>query len=213
MTPTRSGSNYSIQSKGTRQGHSSHKYKRLECQLRGEAQMEDSRISTNSQRLASSFEALIESPESDINAITVVRPEPVPTGNNRDRPVSVQELVYGSKTKGVGTSAKSLERHKELLSSSKEVQDPRQDRGPSEGLDTHFMKRTSPTDKAWLKSQTILSEDQKQKLAQGKDNSPVKAPQASKSKNTPQKVPRKGKPTPKSNQKGKQKEKEREKPK
>ncbi|MBW0497420.1 hypothetical protein O181_037135 [Austropuccinia psidii MF-1] len=34
---------------------------------------------------------------------------------------------------------------------------------------------------AWLKNQSILSEDQKKKLAQGKDNSPVEAPQASKS--------------------------------
>ncbi|MBW0578032.1 hypothetical protein O181_117747 [Austropuccinia psidii MF-1] len=53
----------------------------------------------------------------------------------------------------------------------------------------------------------MLSEDQKKKLAQGKDNSPVEAPQASKSKNTPQKVPNKDKKAPKSNQKGKAKSK------
>ncbi|MBW0585134.1 hypothetical protein O181_124849 [Austropuccinia psidii MF-1] len=33
--------------------------------------------------------------------------------------------------------------------------------------------------KAWLKNQSMLSEDQKKKLSQGKDNSPVEAPQAS----------------------------------
>ncbi|MBW0527229.1 hypothetical protein O181_066944 [Austropuccinia psidii MF-1] len=36
--------------------------------------------------------------------------------------------------------------------------------------------------RAWLKNQSILSEDQKRKLAQGKYNSPVEAPQASTSK-------------------------------
>ncbi|MBW0559371.1 hypothetical protein O181_099086 [Austropuccinia psidii MF-1] len=59
--------------------------------------------------------------------------------------------------------------------------------------------------KAWLKNQSMLSEDQKKKLAQGKDNTPVKAPQASTSKNLPQPVPNKPKKAPKTNQKGKAK--------
>ncbi|MBW0574617.1 hypothetical protein O181_114332 [Austropuccinia psidii MF-1] len=50
MTPTRSGSNYSIQSNGSGPGNCSHKSKRQECQPRGEAQMEDARASTSSQR-------------------------------------------------------------------------------------------------------------------------------------------------------------------
>ncbi|MBW0564670.1 hypothetical protein O181_104385 [Austropuccinia psidii MF-1] len=61
--------------------------------------------------------------------------------------------------------------------------------------------------KAWLKNQSILSEDQKKKLNQGKDNSPVEACQASISKNTHQKVPNKDKQAPKSNQKGNKKSK------
>ena len=59
--------------------------------------------------------------------------------------------------------------------------------------------------KAWLKNQCMLSEDQKKKLAQGKETSQVEAPQASTSKNPPQKVPNKPKQAPKTNQKGKQK--------
>ncbi|MBW0569302.1 hypothetical protein O181_109017 [Austropuccinia psidii MF-1] len=59
----------------------------------------------------------------------------------------------------------------------------------------------------------MLSEDQKKKLAQGKENSPVEAPQASTSKNPPQQVPSKPKQAPKTNQKGKQKAKGKEKPK
>ncbi|MBW0514404.1 hypothetical protein O181_054119 [Austropuccinia psidii MF-1] len=102
--------------------------------------MEDARTSTSSQRLASTFEALIESPEAYITAIPVVRPEPFPTGSNRDIPVSVQELVHGRKAAGVGTSAKSLDRHNELFSSSKEVHGPRKDRRTSEGLDTHVFR-------------------------------------------------------------------------
>ncbi|MBW0563047.1 hypothetical protein O181_102762 [Austropuccinia psidii MF-1] len=61
--------------------------------------------------------------------------------------------------------------------------------------------------KAWLKNHSMLSEDQKKKLAQGKENSPVEAPQASTSKNSPQQVPDMPKQTPKTNQKGKQKAK------
>ncbi|MBW0591785.1 hypothetical protein O181_131500 [Austropuccinia psidii MF-1] len=73
--------------------------------------MEDSRTSTSSQRLARTFDTLTESPEADITAIAVVRPESLSTGNNRDIPVSVQELVYGSKAARVGTPPKSLDRH------------------------------------------------------------------------------------------------------
>ncbi|MBW0533113.1 hypothetical protein O181_072828 [Austropuccinia psidii MF-1] len=53
----------------------------------------------------------------------------------------------------------------------------------------------------------MLSEDQKKELAQGKDNSPWEAPQASKSKSLPQPLPNKDKQSSKSNQKGKKKAK------
>ncbi|MBW0527688.1 hypothetical protein O181_067403 [Austropuccinia psidii MF-1] len=92
--------------------------------------------------LASTFESLIGSPEADITAIPVVRPDPFPTGNNRNIPVSVPELVYGGKEAGVGTSFKSLDRDNELLSSSEEVHGPKKDRGSSEGLDTHVLQST-----------------------------------------------------------------------
>ncbi|MBW0565331.1 hypothetical protein O181_105046 [Austropuccinia psidii MF-1] len=179
MTPTRSGRNYSIQSNGFEPRHSSQKSKRQECQPRGEAQMEDVRTSNSSQRLAKTFETLIDIPEAEITAIPVVRHESSPTGSNRDIPVSLQEQVYGGKAEGVGTSSKFLDRDNELLSSSENI-------------------------KAWLKNQSVLSEDQKKKLAQRKDNSPVEAPQASTGKNPPQKVPNKEKQTPNSNQEGKQ---------
>ncbi|MBW0591797.1 hypothetical protein O181_131512 [Austropuccinia psidii MF-1] len=109
--------------------------------------MEDSKTFTSSKRLASTFDTLIKSPESDITAISV-RPESLPTGSSRDIPVSVQELAYGSKTARGGTSPKSLDRHHELISSSEEVRGARKDRGTSEALDTHVLQRTSPTDKS-----------------------------------------------------------------
>ncbi|MBW0484235.1 hypothetical protein O181_023950 [Austropuccinia psidii MF-1] len=148
MTPTRSGSNYLIQSNGSGQGHSSNNFKGQDCQLRGAAQMKDARTSTSYQRLPSIFDTLIGIPEADITAIPVVRPESFPTVNNRNVPVSIQELVYGSKAAGVGTSSQSLDRHNELTSSSGEVHWPRKDRGSSEGLDTHVLQRKSPTDKS-----------------------------------------------------------------
>ncbi|MBW0516089.1 hypothetical protein O181_055804 [Austropuccinia psidii MF-1] len=88
------------------------------------------------------------SPEAGIISINVVRPESFPTGNNRDIPVSVQELVYGRKATGVGASSKSLDRQNELSSSSEEVHSSRKDRGSSEGLDTHLLQRKSPTEKS-----------------------------------------------------------------
>ncbi|MBW0519465.1 hypothetical protein O181_059180 [Austropuccinia psidii MF-1] len=125
MTPTRSGSKYSIQSNGSGPGNSGHKSKRQECQTRGEAQMEAARTSSSSKR-----------------------PESLSTGNNGDIPVSVQELVYGSKTARVGTSPKSLDRHHELISSSEEVHGARQYRRTSEGLETHVLQKTSPKGKS-----------------------------------------------------------------
>ncbi|MBW0590873.1 hypothetical protein O181_130588 [Austropuccinia psidii MF-1] len=67
--------------------------------------------------------------------------------------------------------------------------------------------------KAWLKNQSMVSEDQKKKLAQGKENSPVEALLASPRKAPPQQVPKKTKQSPKTNQKGKNKEKGKAKPK
>ncbi|MBW0528354.1 hypothetical protein O181_068069 [Austropuccinia psidii MF-1] len=145
MTPTRSESNYSIQSNVSGAGHSSHKSKGQDFQSRGDAQMKDARNSTSSQRLSSTFETLVQSPEADITAIPAVRPESFPTRNNINIPVSIQELVYGRKAAGVRTSAKSLDRHNELISLIEKVHGPRKDRGSSEGLDTHVMQRTSPT--------------------------------------------------------------------
>ncbi|MBW0513917.1 hypothetical protein O181_053632 [Austropuccinia psidii MF-1] len=112
--------------------------------------MGDARTSTSSQRLASIFDTLIESPEAYITSITAFRPESLSTGNNRDIPVSVQELVYGSKTSRVGTSPKYLDRHHELISSSDKVYGARKDRQTSEGLDTHALQRTSPADESFI---------------------------------------------------------------
>ncbi|MBW0554436.1 hypothetical protein O181_094151 [Austropuccinia psidii MF-1] len=109
--------------------------------------MEDSRTFPSPKMLASTFETLIESPEAEITAISVVIYEQFPTGNSGNIPASVQELVYGGKTAGVGTSSKPLDKENELLSSSKEVLVPRKDRGPLEGLDTHVLQRKSSKDK------------------------------------------------------------------
>ncbi|MBW0582965.1 hypothetical protein O181_122680 [Austropuccinia psidii MF-1] len=122
-----------------------------------------------------------------MNAVAV-RPESFPTGSSGDLPVSVQELVYGCKTARVGNSPKSLDRHNELLSSSEEVHGARKDRRTSKGMDTNVLQRTSPTDKSLVENQGMLSEDQKKKLAQVKENNSVETPQASTRKHPPQQV-------------------------
>ncbi|MBW0497068.1 hypothetical protein O181_036783 [Austropuccinia psidii MF-1] len=126
---------------------------------------------------------------------------------------NIPELPPVPKAEGVGTSSKSLDRQNELLYSSEEVHGPRIDRGSSGGWKPMSFKGQVQKIKAWLKFQSMLSKDQKKKLAQGKDNNPVEAPQASTSKHLPQQVPNKGNQTPKSNKKGKKKEKGKAKPK
>ncbi|MBW0575326.1 hypothetical protein O181_115041 [Austropuccinia psidii MF-1] len=213
MAPTRSGSNYSIQSNGSGPGNSSHKSKRQECRPRGEAQMEDARTSTSSQKLASTFYTLIESPEADITAIAIVRPESLSTGNNRDIPVSVQELVYGSKTAAVGTSPKSLDRHHELISSSEEVHGARKDRGTSGGLETHVLQSTSPTDKSLVKKPKNVIRGPEEEVGPRQGKQPSGSSPSLHKQIPPQQVPNKPKQTPKTNQKGKQKAKGNAKPK
>ncbi|MBW0475736.1 hypothetical protein O181_015451 [Austropuccinia psidii MF-1] len=122
--------------------------------------------------------------------------------SNRDIPGSVQELVYGSKATGVGTLSKSLDRHNELKSSSEEVHRHGKYRVPSGGWTPMSYKGQVQQIKAWLKKKRILSEDQEKKLAQGKDNSPVEAPQASTSSKKDKQYPKSNKKC-KKNAKGK----------
>ncbi|MBW0583619.1 hypothetical protein O181_123334, partial [Austropuccinia psidii MF-1] len=147
------------------------------------------------------------SPEADITAIPVGRPESFPAGNNRDIPVSVKELVYCGKEAGVDTSAKSLDRTMSSYLQVKTLMGPEKTEELLRGWTSISCKGKVQQIKAWLKNQSILSEDQKKKLDQGKDKSPVEAPQSSARKNWPQQVPNKDKQTPKSNQKEKRKAK------
>ncbi|MBW0565617.1 hypothetical protein O181_105332 [Austropuccinia psidii MF-1] len=80
--------------------------------------MENSRAYTSVQRLASTFQNLIESPEAELTVIPVIRSEQLPPRSSRDIAVSVQGMLYGSKAEGVGTSSKPLHRENELISSS-----------------------------------------------------------------------------------------------
>ncbi|MBW0583000.1 hypothetical protein O181_122715 [Austropuccinia psidii MF-1] len=86
--------------------------------------MEDSRTSTSSHRLATPFDILFESPEAEITAIPVFRPESFPTGNGQDISVSVQELVYGCKAAGVVKKPKHFVRGPEERVFPKEGQNP-----------------------------------------------------------------------------------------
>ncbi|MBW0541391.1 hypothetical protein O181_081106 [Austropuccinia psidii MF-1] len=95
---------------------------------------------------------------------------PVSIGNNRNLPVSIQELVYGHKAAGVGTYAKSLDRNNELIYSSEEVNGPRKDRGLSEGLDTHVLQRTSPTDKSLVEKPKHVQKSASTSAKKGQEN-------------------------------------------
>ncbi|MBW0525419.1 hypothetical protein O181_065134 [Austropuccinia psidii MF-1] len=118
--------------------------------------MEDARNYISSQRLASTFETLLKSPEADINSIPVVRSEQFPTGRSGNVPVSVQELVYGRKTARMGAPAKPPDRGNELLYSSEEVLGPRKYKGTYEGLDSNFLQRESKIDKRLVENPTHI---------------------------------------------------------
>ncbi|MBW0561649.1 hypothetical protein O181_101364 [Austropuccinia psidii MF-1] len=174
--------------------------------------MEDARTSTSSQRLARTFDTLIKSPEADITALSV-KPESLPTGSSRDIPVSVQKLVYVSKTAKVGTSPKSVDRHHELISSSEEVHGARKDRGTSEGLDTHVLQWTSPTEKSLVEKPKHVMKGSEEEVGPRQGQNPSGSSPSIHKQNLPQPVPNKPKQTPKTNQKGKQKAKGKAKPK
>ncbi|MBW0528117.1 hypothetical protein O181_067832 [Austropuccinia psidii MF-1] len=84
------------------------------------------------------------------------------------------------------------------MSSSEEAHGPIKDRRPSEGLDTHNLQSTSPTDKRLVEKPNYFFRGPEEGV------SPVEAPQASTSKNNPQKVQENCEKAPKSNQKGRQ---------
>ncbi|MBW0568537.1 hypothetical protein O181_108252 [Austropuccinia psidii MF-1] len=182
MTPTRSGSNYSIQSNGSGPEHSSHKPKRQECQPKREAQMEDARASTSSQRLASTFYTLIESPEADIPAIAV-------SLNRHHELTSSSEEVHGAR-KDRGTS-EGLDTHVLQMTSQTDkilVEKPKHFiRGPAEEVGPRIRKQPSgsspshPKQKSASKSAQKAqenSEDQPQGQANGKGQGKAQVEQA-----------------------------------
>ncbi|MBW0534914.1 hypothetical protein O181_074629 [Austropuccinia psidii MF-1] len=165
--------------------------------------MEDARTSTSTQRLARTFDTLIESPEADITAIPVVRPESFPTGNNRTIPVSIQELVYGSKAAGVGTSSKSLDRHNKLISSSEEVHGPRKYRGFFEGFDTHVLQRTTPKDKTLVENPKHVFKGSEEEFGPRRGGQPSGSSPSLLKQNPASKSANQGKATPKEQSEGK----------
>ncbi|MBW0527456.1 hypothetical protein O181_067171 [Austropuccinia psidii MF-1] len=164
--------------------------------------MGDATTSTSSQMLASTFDTLIESPEADITAIPFVRTESSPTGNNRNIPVLIQELVYGAKAAGVKASGKSLDRHNELICSSDEFNGPRKDRGSSEGLDTHVLQRTSRTDKSLVEKPKHVVRGPEEEVGPSKGQQPSGSSPSLQKQNWPQKVPKKRQASPKEQSEG-----------
>ncbi|MBW0548221.1 hypothetical protein O181_087936 [Austropuccinia psidii MF-1] len=169
ITHTRSGSNDSIQENGSGPGNSTHNFKRKEFHPKREAEIEDARNSPVPKDYPALFEKL-------------------PSKRGRDIPVSVQVLVSGGKEAGVGTSH-IVDVENELLSLSEESLGKKKAERPSERFDTNFLKRTSSKDKIFLKTQNMLSEDQK-KVSRQKEVKPMEDLQASKSTKKRQESPK-----------------------
>ncbi|MBW0506882.1 hypothetical protein O181_046597 [Austropuccinia psidii MF-1] len=93
----------------------------------------------------------------------------------------------------MGASAKCLDRHNEILSSSEEINGPRKDSRPSEGLEIHFLQRKSPKDKSFAEKPKHFFRGPEERVGSKQDKSQVEAPRASKRKNLHQQVLKKGK--------------------
>ncbi|MBW0538630.1 hypothetical protein O181_078345 [Austropuccinia psidii MF-1] len=87
--------------------------------------MEESRDTTSSKSLTSTFDNILESPEAEINAIPSARSEKLMGRRSRDIPCSVTEMVYGGNEEGVGTFSKIIDRDTKLISSSETSLGPR----------------------------------------------------------------------------------------
>ncbi|MBW0480512.1 hypothetical protein O181_020227 [Austropuccinia psidii MF-1] len=119
----------------------------------------------------------------------------------------IPELEPATKTR-VGSSSIPLDRDNKHLSLRKgESLGPEKSEYHLKGWTPISCKGKVKQIQAWLKNQIMLSENQKKQLFPKKEKIPVEAPQASKSKNTPQQAPKKGKKAPKRNTKGKAKPK------
>ncbi|MBW0563506.1 hypothetical protein O181_103221 [Austropuccinia psidii MF-1] len=130
---------------------------------------------------------------------------PVPKGSNRNIPVSVQELVYCRKAAGVGTYAKSLDRHNELLSSSEDVHGPRKDRRTSEGLDTNVLQGKIPTDKRLVEKPKHVVQGPEEDVGPRKGQQPSGSSTSLHKKNSTSTSAKQGEGNPKEKAEGKEK--------
>ncbi|MBW0569072.1 hypothetical protein O181_108787, partial [Austropuccinia psidii MF-1] len=136
---------------------------------------------------------------------------PVLKGNKRDIQVSVQELVYGSKTERVVTSPKSFDRHHELIYSSEEVHGARKDRRISEGLDTHVFQSTSPTDKSLVEKPKHVIRGSKEEVGPREGKQPSGSSPSLHKQNSPSTSAKKAQANPKDQPEGQAKVKGKEK--
>ncbi|MBW0516143.1 hypothetical protein O181_055858 [Austropuccinia psidii MF-1] len=106
---------------------------------------------------------------------------------------------------GVLTSAKSLDRHNEFISSSEEFHAPRKDRGPSEGLETHVLQRTSPTDEILSKKPKNFPRGPKKEVGPKKEQQPCGSYSSLHKQGSASKSAKKGQQSPKEKSEGQEK--------
>ncbi|MBW0461646.1 hypothetical protein O181_001361 [Austropuccinia psidii MF-1] len=86
---------------------------------------------------------------------------------------------------GVGNSSPLVDKHNEILTSSKEVLGPRKNSRPSDGYDAYVFQRTSPKDKNLFEKQKHFVRGPEERVGPKERKQLCKAPQASKSQNWP----------------------------
>ncbi|MBW0577857.1 hypothetical protein O181_117572 [Austropuccinia psidii MF-1] len=161
MVHTRNRSNYSVQPDGCGQGRGKTKSRSVKCSSR-KTHLEDARVSPHSPRyVPTNFDV---NAESELIHDSILRAEPLSSGSNRNLSLPIQKLVQSSQRRGVGNMPKPLSgamnsylHIKSFLGQEKTIE-------LLGGWSALSCKDKVETIKNWLKSQSLLSIDQKKEL-------------------------------------------------
>ncbi|MBW0507927.1 hypothetical protein O181_047642 [Austropuccinia psidii MF-1] len=161
MVHTRNGSNYLVQPDGCGQGRGKTKSRSVKSSSR-KTHLEDARVAPHSPRsIPTNFDV---NSESELIHDNILRAEPLSSGSNRNLSIPIQKLVQSSQRRGVGNMRKPLGGGHDLLITHQELCGSGGDHGTLRRLEPLSCKDKVKKIKNLLKSQSLLSIDQKKEL-------------------------------------------------
>ncbi|MBW0500999.1 hypothetical protein O181_040714 [Austropuccinia psidii MF-1] len=161
MVHTRNRSNYSVQPDECGQGRGKKKSRSVKSSSR-KTHMEDARVAPHSPRSLPTYFDM--NYESGLIHDNISRAEPLSSGRNRNLSMPIQKLVHRSQRRGMGNMPKPLEGGHELLLTFQELSGSREGQRTLRRLEPIVLQRKSQKINNWLKSQSLLSINQKKEL-------------------------------------------------